>query len=145
MSRITMAVYAVLLALCGLLIGAWWGHTKGLALGELRCQAVHDSKSVGDLSRLIASSQALVADANQASSQLRAAAAKRRQVDQQFLKGFDDALLKTADGRSGCVFEPGLMQQLGEARQRASDAAAGVPGSAGATVRPASGNSGSKR
>lgn len=145
MSRITMAVYALLLALCGLLIGVWWGHAKGLAEGELRCQAAHDSKAVGDLTKLITSSQALVADANQASSQLRAAAAKRRQVDQQFLKGFDDALLKTADGRSGCVFEPGLMQQLGEAKQRAADAAAGVPGSAGAAVRPASGNNGSKR
>lgn len=145
MSRLTMAVYALLLALSGLLAGIWWGHAKGLAEGELSCQAAHDSKAVGDLTRLITSSQALVADANHASSQLRVAAAKRRQVDQQFLKGFDDALLKTADTRSGCVFEPGLMQQLGEAKQRASNAAAGVPGSAGAAVRPTSGHTGSKR
>jgi hypothetical protein len=145
MSRLTMAVYAVLLALFGLLMGCWWGYSKGLAAGELRCQAAHDKKAVGDLTELITSSQALVAEANQASSQLRVAAAKRRLVDQQFLKGFDDALLKTADTRSGCVFEPGLMQQLGEAKQRASNAAAGVPGSAGAAVHPASGHTGSKR
>ena len=145
MSRVTLLLCAVVLALGGWLLGDWRGYRRGVAAGELRSQAAHDSKAVGDLTNLITSGRALVTEANKASSQLRVDTAKRRQVDQQFLKGFDDALLKTADGRSGCVFEPSLMRQLGDAKQRAADAAAGVPGSAGAAVRPASGDAGGKR
>ena len=145
MSRFTLFLCALVLTLGGWQLGSWRGYSNGFAEGKLTVQAAHDNKAVGDLTHLISSGKALVAEANKTSVQLRADAAKRQQVDQQFLKGFDDALLKTADSRHGCVFEPSLMRQLGDARQRAADAATGLPGSAGAAVRPSSRDTGGKR
>ncbi len=145
MSRFTLFLCAALLVVGTWLFADARGHSRGLAEGKLQVQAAHDSTAVGQLNALIGAQTQLTTEAQKASSQLRQAAAKRQEADQLFLKGFDDALLKTTASRSGCVFEPGVMQQLAAARQRAATAAAGGTGGAAAAVRPASGPTGGQR
>ena len=145
MSRLTFVLCAVLLALAGWLFGDMRGYSRGLDAGKLQCQAAHDSKTVGELKELITANKTLATEANQASSRLRLAAAERQKAEQKFLKGFDDALRKTSVDRAGCVFDPGVMQQLNEAKQRATAAAAGVSGRPHAAVPAANSGSGSQR
>ena len=145
MNRLTIVLCAVLLTLAGWLLGDMRGYARGVAAGKLQCQAAHDSQAVGELTELITANKTLAAEANQASSRLRLAAAERQKAEQKFLKGFDDALRKTSVDRAGCVFDAGVMQQLNEAKQRAAAAAAGVPGRADAAVPSAGGASGGQR
>ena len=145
MSRLHLILYALVLTVAAWLIGSNRAYDKGHAAGKLEVQAARDSQAVQQLGGMLSAHGDLVKNANLASSKLRLATATRSRDEQQFLKGFEDAIKKTAPDRAGCVFDAGLMQQLDTAHKRATDAATGISGSHVGAVPSTTSNAGGKR
>lgn len=129
-----MNIAAWLLAIVIAGVGsAGGGYLYGHADGAARKTAEHNAQAVEDLTGLINSHKGLITQASAASRSMRQALASRALLDTATTKEFKDALNATADSRSGCVFDAGVMRQLATARDRAAQAAAGgihepVPG-----------------
>lgn len=134
MSRVTLAIAAVALALLSWTLGTANGYRQGHKAGQLKVQAETNGKAVDELQKLLAGTGRLITRANAASTELRNATAARQRADEQLLKDFDHVLKKSAAGRAGCVFDADSMRQLEAARQRASSAAAGISGRDAAAV-----------
>ena len=131
MSRIKVALIALVLSLAAAMAGFFYGKHQG-ALAE---SAKRDGQAVAQLEQLITSHKGLIGQSNRASLALRAVVAARLEADNKFSQEFKDALALTADSRAGCVFPPDVMRQLNAARDRAAKAAAsgiagGVPAAA---------------
>jgi hypothetical protein len=126
MSRTAAFLLAMVLCLSGAVGGFFYGHDQGAAAESAR----RDGKAVQDLTDIIASSKLLIADANKASGAMRKATAQRAAHDAHTSLEFKDALARSADSRSGCVFDADIVRGLQAARDRAAQAAAsGIRGS----------------
>ncbi|AVO33656.1 hypothetical protein [Ottowia oryzae] len=121
MSRAVIALGGLLLALGAGAGGYWWGHGNGKAAEVAR----RDADTVAKVTAQLEAHQGLIDDANAASAALRGAAATRAANDRKFSKEFRDALKNTAGDRAGCRFDDDSVRQLGAARERAAQAAAG--------------------
>lgn len=134
MSRVSIALLALVLGLAGAVGGFFYGHHAG-AVAE---SAKRDGQAVKDLAGLIDSHKDLIKAAGAASKAMRGAIAKRAAQDAQTTQEFKDALTPTADSRAGCVFPADVMRQLAAARDRAAQTAAfGVRGALPAASAPA--------
>ena len=137
MSRLGILAGAVALGLAGGAGGYFYGVQQGRQLEA----GAHNGKLVQDLTGVLSNHEKLVQAAQSASKDMRRATAARQQADEQTTREFQDALSSTASSRVGCVFDAGVMRQLGAARERAAEAAASglratVPGTgAGAGER----------
>lgn len=121
--------------------GAGGGYLYGHGQGEAGKVAEQDSKAVKDLTGLITSHQVLIKQASAASKAMRTALTGRTQIDDKTTQELKDALALTADSRAGCVFDAGVMHQLGTARDRAATAASGgvlrpMPAASGSAAGP---------
>lgn len=128
-NRIVIAVFA-LLALASASALSWQlasstaydlGYAEGQAAAAAQCQKAQ----LEALEGVIDSTKGLIADANTASQELGKTISARKQADARTTKEIRDALATTADQRAGCMFDDDVMQQLGDARDRAAEAAAG--------------------
>ena len=134
MSRVTLALLALVIGLAGAVGGFFYGHHAGTVAES----ATRDGQAVKDLTSLIDSHKSLVKAAGAASKAMRGAIAQRAAQDAQTTQEFKDALTPTVDSRAGCVFPDGVMRQLAAARDRAAEAAAvGVRGAMPAASAPA--------
>jgi hypothetical protein len=132
-SRITLALIALVAGLAGAMGGYFYGHEQGTTSEAAR----RDGQALQQLTGLIDSHQALIDRATAASAALRQAQAARAAQDQRFSREFRDALKTSAAARAGCRFDDDSVRQLGAARDRAAAAAAG--GSAATVPGPAPG------
>lgn len=121
MSRAVIALAGLVLALAAGGGGYWWGHSAGKA-GEV---ARRDADTVKQVTAQLEAHAGLIDDANAASAALRGAMARRSAADRKASKEFQDALKKSAGDRAGCRFDDDSVRQLGAARERAAQAAAG--------------------
>lgn len=132
MSRSTIALLAVLLALAAGALGFW----RGQVAGQAKAQAAQDARAVQQLTDVLEQHSRLVQQSQAASQALRRAAAARAQADSKTTRELIDVLAQTADARAGCVLPAGVVRQLDAARERAAQAAASgfagaVPAAAG--------------
>jgi hypothetical protein len=137
MSRVSIALLALVIGLAGAVGGFFYGHHTG----EVAEAAKRDGQAVKDLTGLIDSHKDLIKTAGAASKAMRGAIAQRAAQDAQTTKEFKDALTVTADSRAGCVFPDDVMRQLAAARERAAEAAAfgvrgAMPGASGPASQP---------
>lgn len=121
MSRLSIALLALVVGLAGAVGGFFYGHHQGVVAES----AKRDGKAVADLTKLITSHQGLIDKSNAASRSMRGALASRAAADTQTTQEFKDALAATADSRAGCLFPADVMRQLSAARERAAQAATG--------------------
>lgn len=105
-------------------LGASNAYALGYAKGESAAKEQCQQAQLDSLTAVIDSAQGLTAAANQASQALGKTISDRKQADAKTTKEIRDALATTAAQRAGCVFDDGVMQQLGDARDRAAEAAA---------------------
>ena len=125
MSRISIALLALVVGLAAAVGGYFYGHRQGVVAES----AKRDGKAVTDLTNMITSHQNLIDQANAASRNMRRSLASRAEADTQSTQELKNALAATADSRTGCVFPAGVMRQLSAARDRAAQAAAsGIQG-----------------
>lgn len=110
----------VLAALASAGGGFYAGHSDGFA----EAKAEDDAKTVGQLTNLITSHQALIDTAAQVSRGMRLALAKRQSADAKSTQEFKDGLTPTAGDRAGCLFPADSMRRLAQAHARAAEAAA---------------------
>jgi len=127
-------VAGLLLALAA---AAGAGYWRGHAAGQAAQQARQDHQAVAELTGIIESHTQLVEQSQAASRAMRQATARREAADQKTTEELRHALAATADSRTGCVFDDGVLRQLQAARDRAAAAAAG--GVRGALPQPAAG------
>ena len=129
-AAIIAVVLAVVLAnLAAAVLGARWllqqadatGYARGLAEGKAKCQQADLDRLAGVLDSIPALTEA----AHQASRQIEASIAARRQADQKTTEDLRHALAITAPARTGCVFDDAVVRALAAARERAARAAAG--------------------
>ncbi|MBX9935044.1 MAG: DUF2570 domain-containing protein [Burkholderiaceae bacterium] len=120
MSRTALALVCLLTALAALTAGYWRGHRDGQAATVAR----QDAQTVQDLSAQLTAHADLIEQSGAASRRLRQAMAQREQADQKTTKELRNALSKTADSRTGCVFPADVMRSLANAQTRAAQAAA---------------------
>lgn len=99
-------------------------HQLGFAEGQASAREQCQLAQLGALQDVIDSTKGLIADANTASQALGKTISDRKQADAKTTREIRDALALTAPVRAGCVFDAGVMQQLGDARNRAAQAAA---------------------
>lgn len=124
-NRIVIALSA--LVGLGLALAATWllasstAYDLGYAAAAAQCQQAQ----LDGLTAVIDSAQGLTTAANEASQALGKTISARKQADARTTKEIRDALATTAAQRAGCMFNDGVMQQLGDARDRAAEAAAG--------------------
>jgi len=137
MSRTTIALVALVLALVAA-AGGWWA---GVSHGKAKQQAAHDASLVKDLGQLITSQKGLVADANRASQRLRHVAGQRKALNDSTTQELSNVLSPTAASRADCVLPDGGLLVLAQARDRAAAAAA----SGTAAGLPAAGASAGER
>lgn len=121
--------------------GGSGGYVYGHAAGAAGKVAEQDRETVKGLTEIITSHADLITKASAASKSMRQAIALRSQADTQSTTELKDALAATADSRSGCTFDAGVMRQLATARDRAAQAAAGgvlgaVPSASNGSERP---------
>lgn len=121
MSRSAIALGALVLALAGGAVGYWRGQADGRATTVAR----QDAQTVKSLTDTLAAHSDLVKKTSEASRRLRQATAQRQVVDTTTTEEMRNALALTTDSRAGCVLPAGVVQQLGAARERAAQAAAG--------------------
>lgn len=125
----------VIILLTGIVAGAA-GRITGYSAGRSAAQAQSDHAAVAQLGKIIESSAALTADANAASSAMRAQTAARATADRKSTKELRDVLELTSGDRMLCRFDSDSVRIIRAARERATHAAAGgirgsVPRSAG--------------
>ncbi|EPK4543375.1 hypothetical protein [Serratia marcescens] len=119
------------------------GYQRGA--GDTRIAAADQkTREAGDaLNQFIAGARQLTAEANKASNALAAQVAARQTADEQSTRELRNALKKTASQRVLCMFDDDVMQQLRDARQRATTAAAdGLSGRDDGAVPAAGGRGG---
>jgi len=133
MSRITLALIALVAGLAGAVGGYFYGHSQG---GTAEA-AKRDGQAVQQLTGLIDSHQALIDQAAATSASLRQAQAARAAQDARFSREFRDALKTTAAARAGCRFDDDSVRQLGAARDRAAAATLGLPSGGSTATVPA--------
>ena len=137
MSRTQIALLALVLSLAAAIGGFFYGLHQGVVDESAR----RDGKAVQDLTSLINAHMGLIGQSKAASADMRRALGARVSADAITTRDLQDALKATADSRAGCVFDAGVMRQLGTARDRAAQAAtSGIRGalpaaSGGATDR----------
>jgi len=107
------------------LAGAVGGYWRGNLDGKASQQAKQDRQTVQDLTGIIGSHTTLIQQANDASTVMRQATARRQAADRKSTEEFRHALAATADSRADCAFPADILRQLQAARDRAADAAAG--------------------
>lgn len=146
MNKFTLVLAAMVVAMGAWLMGSGNGYAKGFKQGALSVAAKRDADLVGQLSATITASNDLAGRANVASQALRQSVGDFETNYQPVIKEFNDALTQTAASRTGCVFSPGVMRQLGQAQQRAATAAAkGLSSSNAGAVQGAAASAGKPR
>lgn len=110
-------------------LGASNAYDLGYARGQAAAQNACQQARLDGLTALIDSTTQLTHDAHNASKRLEKTISDRQQADAKATKEIRDALAETASSRTGCVFDDRVMRQLGDARERAAQAAASGLGS----------------
>ena len=140
----TALVGGLLLAAAAGIGGYGYGLDQGKALEKGR----QDAKALETITDQIAAHADLVKRSSAASRSMRTAVAQLEKANTQTTTEIADALTSTAPDRADCVFPPGVMRGLSEARDRAAQAAASgirgalpsaptsAPGPAGGPDRP---------
>lgn len=136
----TVAVAGLLLAAAAGIGGYGYGLDQGKALEKGR----QDGQTLDAITRQLTQHADLVKRSGAASRGMRAAVAQLEKANTQTTTEIADALTTTAPERADCVFPPGVMRGLSEARDRAAQAAAGgirgaLPAAPAAPAGPASG------
>lgn len=116
----TALIGGLLLAAAAGIGGYGYGLDQGKALEKGR----QDGKSLETITDQIAAHADLVKRSGAASKGMRAALAQLEKANTQTTTEIADALTTTAPERADCVFPPGVMRGLSEARDRAATAAA---------------------
>ena len=130
----TAIVGGLLLAVATGIGGYGYGIDQGKALEKGR----QDAKALETITDQIAAHADLVKRSGAASKGMRAALAQLEKANTQTTTEIADALTTTASERADCVFPPGVMRGLSDARDRAATAAAnGIHGAVpSATTSP---------
>lgn len=128
----TGAAFALTFSAIGVMTGYWLGRVDGFALADGR-RAV---TTAAELRAILEASEALTADANNASATLLEAMTKRAALDERTTKEFRRVLAKTAAARVDCRLADDSVRHLAAARERAAHAAASgfgraMPGAGG--------------
>ena len=136
----TALVGGLLLAVAAGIGGYGYGLDQGKALEKGR----QDGKALETITDQIAAHADLVKRSGAASKGMRSAVAQLEKANTQTTTEIADALTTTAPERADCVFPPGVMRGLSEARDRAAQAAASgirgaLPAAPAAPAGPASG------
>ena len=136
----TALVGGLLLAAAAGIGGYGYGLDQGKALEKGR----QDAKALETITDQIAAHADLVKRSGAASKGMRAAVAQLERANTLTTTEIADALTTTAPERADCVFPPGVMRGLSEARDRAAQAAASgirgaLPAAPAAPAGPASG------
>ncbi|MGS4242435.1 hypothetical protein [Serratia marcescens] len=141
--RKVLFVLTPLMVVAGFLWVIHQAYLKGKSDAQLE-YAQEKTREAGDaLNQFIAGARQLTAEANQASNALAAQVAARQTADEQSTRELRNALKKTASQRVMCVFDDDVMQQLHDARQRATTAATdGLAGRNDGAVPAAGGRGG---
>ena len=140
MSTATAALAGLVLAVGTGRAGYGYGIDQGKALEKGR----QDGKALETITEQIAAHADLVKRSGAASKGMRAAVAQLERANTLTTTEIADALTTTAPERADCVFPPGVMRGLSEARDRAAQAAASgirgaLPSPLASPARPASG------
>ena len=141
MSNTSTALVAGLLLSVAAGIG---GYGYGLDQGKALEKGRQDAQALETITDQIAAHADLVKRSGAASKGMRAAVAQLEKANTQTTTEIADALTSTAPDRADCVFPPGVMRGLSEARDRAAQAAASgirgaLPAAPAAPAGPASG------
>ncbi len=141
MSNTSTALVAGLLLSVAAGIG---GYGYGLDQGKALEKGRQDAKALETITDQIAAHADLVKRSGAASKGMRAAVAQLERANTLTTTEIADALTTTAPERADCVFPPGVMRGLSEARDRAAQAAASgirgaLPAAPAAPAGPASG------
>ena len=136
----TALVGGLLLAAAAGIGGYGYGLDQGKALEKGR----QDSKALETITEQIAAHADLVKRSGAANKGMRTALAQLEKANTQTTTEIADALTTTAPERADCVFPPGVMRGLSEARDRAAQAAASgirgaLPSAPASPARAASG------
>ena len=136
----TALVGGLLLAAAAGIGGYGYGLDQGKALEKGR----QDGKALETITEQIAAHADLVKRSGAANKGMRTALAQLDKANTQTTTEIADALTTTAPERADCVFPPGVMRGLSEARDRAATAAASgirgaLPGTPASPTRAASG------
>jgi hypothetical protein len=97
-----------------------YGYDKGVALSESK----YHKADIKALEKVITQTEALVSEAEKASLAINQTISDRAKADHKTTQDIRNALSTTAHLRVDCVFDNNVMQQLGEAADRADQAAA---------------------
>lgn len=120
----------VSVALISLAVGAGAGYWKGSYDGELKVTAQNSQGTVSSLTKIIDSHSQLVTEANAASSHIITLTAQRQEANTKSTALLKEVLHETSALRAECRFDDRVMQQLTDARLRATKAATSGLGSA---------------
>lgn len=136
----TVAVAGLLLAVAAGIGGYGYGLDQGKALEKGR----QDGQALDAITQQLTQHADLVKRSGAASRGMRAAVAQLEKANTQTTTEIADALTTTAPERADCVFPPGVMRGLSEARDRAAHAAASgihgaLPSPAASPTGPAGG------
>lgn len=101
------------------------GRGTGYSAGKATQQAQTDRAAVIQLEEIVESSAALVINANAASNAMRAQTAARAAADRKTTKELRDVLELTSGDRMLCRFDADSMRLIAQARERATQSAAG--------------------
>ena len=134
-------------ALAGFVLAAGTGiagYVCGIDQGKALEKGRQDGKALETITDQINAHADLVKRSGAASKGMRAAVAQLEKANTQTTTEIADALTTTAPERADCVFPPGVMRGLSEARDRAAQAAASgirgaLPSAPASPARAASG------
>lgn len=113
------SVLSCLLFIALVWLGAW---SAGYSSGKAEAEADQHQSQVQDYRSLLDDSAAQLAQSQQASQALFGRLAGRSQYDEKVTKELRDVLAESAATRAACRFAADVMQQLDDARLRATQA-----------------------
>ena len=132
-------LHGVVLVLCvgAGLIGYAIGHHFGSAEGKHQAQLEHKAQTLDAVQTMLLSHTQLVTASQEASTELRTAAAKRQETNTQTTEELRDALKQNAASRTGCRLDAASLQHLQSAAKRATAATTPARASRSAGTVPA--------
>ena len=112
------------------------GVSHGKSIAKQEYIALEAQQAMNTLSQFIESTKQLTKTANDASYLLSQQIAERKLYDEQSTQALQDALNKTANDRSHCVFDDSVLQFIDSARTSAAKATTyGITGTTNSSMR----------
>ena len=127
----------LMLAAGGTALGLVIGQHFGRAEGKAQAQLEHKAQALDAVQTMLLSHAQLVSASQEASTELRAAAAQRQETNTQTSKELAHALSQTAGSRAGCRLDAASLQLIQTAASRAAAATTPARASGGAGAVPA--------